>query len=157
VFTLIIMVVSSHTALNKIKACSVRQLDDFIAQTLDPSVKAADIIKPVGLHFVVKDKIFMGTPLQGATCPVRLVLQDSSRERLLCQVVWTDFSQRSKVIRKAKVGVKKLSVICLDDFNAVSDEQSFEKTSTGCHFFIRDHHVLKKDADAEAHRRWLSG
>jgi hypothetical protein len=151
------MVVSSRAALNKTKARSVRQLDDFIAQTLDPSVKAADIIKPVGLHFVVKDKIFIGTPLQDATCPVQLVLQDSGRERLLCQVVWTDFSQRSKVIRKAKVGVKKLSVVSLDDFNAVSEEKSFEKTSTGCHFFIRDHPVVEKNVDAEACCRWLSG
>jgi hypothetical protein len=68
------MVVSSHTALNKISASGVKELDDFIAQMLDPS-----IIKPVGLHFVVKDKIFMGNA-HGALCPIRLLLQDSGRE-----------------------------------------------------------------------------
>jgi hypothetical protein len=147
------MVVSSHTALNKISASGVKELDDFIAQTLDPSVIAADIIKPVGLHFVVKEKVFMGNA-HGVQCPIRLLLQDSSRETKLCKLVWAERAQRSKVIRKAKLGVKKLSVICLDDF---WDEKSFEKTGTGYHFFIRAYHVVKKDIDEVAYNRWLSG
>jgi hypothetical protein len=150
------MVVSSHTALNKISASGVKELDDFISQTLDPSISAADIIKPVGLHFVVKEKIFMGNA-HGALCPIRLLLQDSSSETKLCKLVWGQRDQRSKVIRKAKVGVKKLSVICLDDFWAISDEKSFEKTGTGYHFFIRSYRVVKKDVDEVAYNRWLSG
>ena len=150
------MVVSSHAALNKVKPNSMKELDDFITQTLDPLVKVADIIKPVGLHFVVKDKIFLGNP-HGGSCPIRLLLQDSSRETKLCKIVWSERTQRSNVIRKAKVGVKKLSVICLDDFNAVSSDKSFEKPAAGYHFFIRDYHVVKRDVDPDAYRRWLIG
>jgi hypothetical protein len=156
VTVIVIMVLSSHTALNKVKASSIETLDAFIAQKLGPAVKEADLLmKPLGLHFVVKDKIFMGKA-HSACCPIRLLLQDGSGETKLCKVIWRDRTERSKVIRKVKFGVNKFSVICLDDFTVISDEHSVEKTGTGYHFFTCNYHVVKKDVSEETYLRWLT-
>ena len=61
-------------------------------------------------------------------------------------------SQRSQVNKKAKVGVKKHSVIRLDDFSVVRNEQS----ETGYIFFLKKYAVIKKNVDEEAYRRWIS-
>jgi hypothetical protein len=154
--TTFVMVLSSHAALNKVKASSMQELDYYIKQKLDPTVKAEDLVmKPLGLHFVVKDKVFMGNP-HGACCPIRLLLQDGSGQTKLCKVIWRDRTERSKVIRKVKLGVDKFSVICLDDFTVISDELSVEKTSTGYHFYTRNYRVVKKDVGEEEYLRWLS-
>jgi hypothetical protein len=70
---------------------------DVITKVLQArrTVGAPDVVKPVGLHFVVGDKI------SGHT-----------------------HTLRAKVNRKVKVGTKKFSVVRLDDFNAVADNKS---------------------------------
>jgi hypothetical protein len=85
------------------------------------------------------------------SCPVQLLLRDGSGQTKLCQPVWTDPTLRTKVNRKVKVGTKKLSVIRLDDFNAVSHE----KSPSGYVFFIRSYLVVKKDVDEEVYQRWI--
>jgi hypothetical protein len=47
---------SSYSALNMIGSGSMRELN-YISNRLDGSVRPADVVKPVGLHFVVQDKI----------------------------------------------------------------------------------------------------
>jgi hypothetical protein len=54
------------------------------------------------------------------------------------------------VNRKAKLGVKKHSAICLNDFSVVAHE----KAPSGYLLFIRSYLVVKKDIDKEAHQRW---
>ena len=109
-----------------------------------------DVIKPVGLHFVLEDKIFKGTDQPFCSCPIQFLLRDSTPETKLCQPVWADKSLRSKVNRKAKVGVKKHSVIRVDDFSVVRHE----KSHCGYLVFIRSYQVIKKDVDQDAYDRW---
>jgi hypothetical protein len=145
------MVLSSHAALNKIGAGSMHELNHYISQRIDSSVDAADLVKPVGLHFMIEDKIFKGTNQPFFSCPIQFLLRDQTPETKLCQPVWTDPSLRSKVNRKAKVGVKKHSVIRLDDFSVVAHKKSL----AGYLVFIRSYHVIKKDVDSDAYERWI--
>jgi hypothetical protein len=145
------MVLSSYAALNKIGAGNMRELNDYIALSLDSSLNKADVVKPTGLHFVLQDKIFMGTNNPLISCPIQFLLRDQTNETKLCRVVWTERSQRSKVTRKARVGVKKHSVIRLDDFTVVP----YEKASTGYLILIRSYQVLKKDVDKDAYHNWI--
>jgi hypothetical protein len=64
--------------------------------------------------------------------------------------VWTEQTLRSKVNRKAKMGVKKHSVIRLDDFSVVPHM----KAPSGYLVFIRSYLVVKKDIEMEAYQRW---
>ena len=144
------MVLSSHTALNKIGSGSMQELKHYISQSLDASVPAADIVKPVVLHFVVHEKISKGTKQPRIQCSINFLLGDQTPEKQLCRPVWTESNLRSKVNRKAKVGVKKLSVIRLDDFTVVAHQQA----SSGYFVFIRSYQVVKKDVDHEAYDRW---
>jgi hypothetical protein len=146
------MVVSSHAALNKIDADGMRELKEYITHMLDPSNERTEAMAmPAGLHFVVADKIFMGTNQPNFSCPIRLLVTDQTTETEICQPVWTEGSMRSKVNRKAKVGVKKRSVICLDDCRVVAHE----KASSGYLLFLRSYQVIKKDVDQDAYERWL--
>jgi hypothetical protein len=146
------MVLSSHSALNKVGGGSTRQLNDYITQQLaSPSmVVDGSNSKPAGLHFVVLEKIFKGTNQPYVSCPIQFLLRDSTGDTILCQPVWTEKSLRSKVNRKAKVGVKKHSVIRLDDFSVVAHK----KALSGFHIFIRSYLVVKKDIEIEAYQRW---
>jgi hypothetical protein len=141
----LIMVLSSHAALNKRGAASMRELNHCISHRIDSSVDTADLVKPVGLHFMIEDKIFKGTNQPFFSCPIQFLLRDQTPETKVCQPVWTDPSLRSKVNRKAKVGVKKHSVIRLND----------KKSLAGCLVFIRSCHVIKKDVDSDACERWM--
>jgi hypothetical protein len=145
------MVVSSFSALNKIEAGGIRELNDYISRRLDSAI-TGDEGKPVALHFLVEEKIFKGTSQPFVSCPIQFRLRGRSPQTLLCQPVWTDPSLRSKVNRKAKVGVKKHSVIRLDDYSVVLHS----KAPSGYLFFIRSYVVVKKDVDKDAHDRWLS-
>ncbi len=144
------MVLSSYAALNKIGAGNMRELNDYIALCLDSPLTIADVVKPTGLHFVLQDKIFMGTNNPLISCPIQFLLRDQSNETKLCKVVWTERSLRSQVNRKARVGVKKHSVIRLDDFTVVP----YNKASTGYLILIRSYQVLKKDVDEDAYQKW---
>ena len=145
-----IMVLSSHAALNKIERGGMRELFTFITDTLDSSIKPADVAKPVGLHFCVEEKIFKGTDQPYCSCPIQFLLRGSSPQTLLSQPVWTDRTKRSQVNRKARVGVKTYSVIRLDDYNVVAHK----KAICGYVFFIRTYQVVKKDVDTDAYKRW---
>jgi len=146
------MVLSSHAALNKVGIGSTRELNEYITQQLaGPSMSGEGCTKPLGLHFVVEDKIFKGTNQPHISCPIQFLLRDRTPETKLCQPVWTEKSLRSKVNRKARVGVKKHSVIRLDDFSVVPHK----KASSGYLLFIRSYLVVKKDVDKEAYQRWL--
>jgi hypothetical protein len=146
-----IMVLSSFNALNKIEAGDMRELNYCITSRLDSSTKA-DTEKPVGLHFLVEEKIFKGTNQRFLSCPIQFLLRSRSPETKLCQPVWTDASQRSVVNRKAKVGVCKHSVmIRADDFSVVLHK----KAPSGYLFFLRSFVVSKKDVDDDAYERWL--
>ena len=142
------MVLSSFNALNKIEAGGMRELNTYITCSLDS--KESDMTKPLGLHFLVEEKIFKGTNQPFVSCPIQFRLRDRSSETKLCQPVWTDPSQRSKVNRKARVGVKKLSVIRLDDYSVVRHKNAL----SGYCFFIRSYLVVKKDVDKQAYERW---
>ena len=147
-----IMVISSFNALNKIEAGGMRELNDYITWRLDCSTnKADDTVKPVGLHFLIEEKIFKGTNQPFVSCPIQFRLRDRSPETKLCQPVWTEASHRSKVNKKARVGVKKHSVIRLDDFLVVPHK----KALSGYIFFIRNYLVVKRDVDQDAYDRWL--
>jgi hypothetical protein len=52
------MAISSYVALNKVTAGGVIELDVYITKVLEArrTVGAPDVVKPVGLHFVVDDK-----------------------------------------------------------------------------------------------------
>jgi hypothetical protein len=146
------MVLSSYAALNMIESGSMAQLNDYIISRVDStnSVKEETTTKPLGLHFYVKEKVFQGNA-NGIRCPVQFILGDRrSPHTKLCQPVWTERSQRSKVIRKAKVGVKMHSVIRLDDFEIVLHQPA----PTGYLVFLRSYHVVKKDVDPDAFHRW---
>jgi hypothetical protein len=148
-----IMVLSSYAALNKIEAGGIRELNMFISQTLDSSVEPADVVKPIGLHFCVGEKIFIGTTHPLLTCPIEFLLHDRiSHDTLLCRPIWTESCQRSKVNRKARVGVKKHSVIRLDDFSVVAHD----KAKYGHVFFVKSYQVVKKDVDDDAYERWIT-
>jgi hypothetical protein len=83
------MVLSSHVALNLIEAEGIQELKKFIARSLDSSTKASDIVKPVGLHFCLADKIFVGTSQHLLQCPIHFLLQDrTSAETQVCRPVW---------------------------------------------------------------------
>lgn len=145
------MVISSFNALNKIEAGSILELNDYITWTLDSSPDKSDYSeKPVGLHFLVDEKIFKGTNQPFVSCPIQLRLRDRSPETKLCQPVWTDSNQRSKVNREVKVGVKKHSVIRVDDFSVVPHK----KASSGYLIFIHSYLVVKKIVDDDACERW---
>jgi hypothetical protein len=148
------MAISSYVALNKVTAGGVIELDVYITKVLEArrTVGAPDVVKPVGLHFVVDDKIFRGTNLKFLCCPVQLLLLDGSGQTKLATPVWTHSTLRSKVNRKVKVGTKKFSVIRLDDFNAVEDN----KSPSGSVFLIRSYLVVKKEVDEEVYHRWMS-
>jgi hypothetical protein len=146
------MVVSSYAALNKIETGNIRELKEHIAVMLEHSrAGGKGVMKPTGRHFVVRDKIFMGTNQKFVSCPIRFLIGDRGSKTELCQPVWTEDSLRTKVNRKAKVGVKKHSVIRLDDFSVVKHE----KAASGYVFFIRSYQVIKKDVDKDACERWL--
>jgi len=146
------MGLSSFAALNKIQASSIREMKDFITHRLDGSADAGHVVKPEGLHFIVEDKIFKGTNQPRVSCPIQFLLADRSSDTLLSQPVWTESSQRSKVNRKAKVAVKKRSVIRLDDFAVVAHQPA----KSGYVFFLRSYTVVKKDVDIEAYQRWIT-
>ena len=146
------MVLSSFCALNKIEAGGMIELKEFIVRRLDRSACTVGVVKPVGRHFLVQDKHFKGTNHPRVSCPIQFLLRHRSSDTLLCQPVWTESSQRSKVNRKAKFGVKKRSVIRLDDFEAVAHE----KGKSGYVFFLRNYTVVKKDVDDEAYERWIT-
>jgi hypothetical protein len=142
---------SSHTALNKVGSSSMKELKDCISRRLSTCYNGAEEEnKPLGLHFVVKDKIFRGTNQQFVSCPIQFLLQDCTGETMLCQPVWTEQSLRTKVNRKAKAGVKKNSVIRLDDCSVIPHERS----ASGYLVFIRSYMVVKKDVDQDACDRW---
>jgi hypothetical protein len=145
------MVLNSYAALNKVRTGSMRELNDYIAIRLDTSANAADVVKPVGLHFVIQDKIFMGTNNRLISCPIQFLLRDQTTETKLCKPVWTERSLRSQVNRKAMVGVKKHSVIRLDDFSVVP----YDKASIGYLFFIHSYQVVKKDIDLDSYENWI--
>jgi hypothetical protein len=136
-----------------IEADGMMELNRFISLSLAGSTPASDLVKPVGLHFCVEDKIFKGTNQPFLSCPIQFLLRDrTSPERKLCQPVCTERSHRSKVFRKAKVGVKKHSVIRLDDFSIVAHK----KAPNGYILFIRSYYVVKKVVDNDAYQRWNS-
>jgi hypothetical protein len=143
------MAISCHVALNKVSADGMAELDAYITKALEARsvVGEPDAVRPVGLHFVVDDKIFRGTNHKFLCCPVQLLLRDGSGQTKLCTPVWTHQTLRAKVNRKVKVGTKKLSVIRLDDFNAV-------ESPSGHVFLIRSYLVVKKDVDEDAYLRW---
>jgi hypothetical protein len=145
------MMLSSYAALNLIEAGSMAQLNDYITVRLENknSGKEVTIVKPPGLHLFVEEKVFKGNAM-GISCPVQFLLCDHRSDTKLCQPVWTDRSHRSKVIKKAKVGVKKHFVICLDDFKFV-----FHKPATsGYLLFLRSYHVVMKDVELDVFPRW---
>jgi hypothetical protein len=147
------MVVSSFAALNKIEPGGIRELNTFISQTLDSSINAADVVKPVGLHFCLKEKIFTGTNQPFVSCPIQFLLRDrTSLDTQLCRPVWTDIVHRSKVNRKAKIGVKKHSVIRLDDYSVLAHNNA----PHGYLLFIKNYHVVKKVVDDDAYHRWIT-
>ena len=143
------MVLSSFNALNKIEAGGVSELEKHIKGRLDGSI-AAIAEKPCGLHFLVEAKIFKGTNQPFVSCPIEFRLRDQGPKTKLCRPVWTDPSQRCKVNRKAKLGVKKHSVIRLDDFSIVLHKRS----ASGYLFFLRSYVVVKKTIDDNAYDRW---
>jgi hypothetical protein len=144
------MVISSFNALNKIEAGGMKELNDYISRRLDGSAKA-DAEKPVGLHFLVEEKIFKGTNQPLVSCPIQFRLRDQSPETKLCQPVWTETRHRTKVNAKARKGVKKHSVIRIDDFSVVVHE----KALLGYVFFLRSYLVVKKVVDDDAYDRGL--
>ena len=152
IITISIMVLSSFAALNKIEAGGMIELKEFIVRRLDRSARTVGAVKPVGCHFLVEEKHFKGTNQPRVSCPIQFLLRDRSSDTLLCQPVWIESSQRSKVNRKAKFGVKKHSVIRLDDFEVVAHE----KAISGYVFFLRNYTVVKKDVDDEAYQRWIT-
>jgi hypothetical protein len=143
------MVMSSFNALNKIEAGSMSELDEYIKGRLDGSTTAM-AEKPFGLHFLVDEKIFKGTNQPFVSCPIEFRLRDQGPKTKLCRPVWTDPSQRCNVNRKAKLGVKKHSVIRLDDFSVVVHK----KSASGYLFFLRSYLVVKKTIDDDAYERW---
>jgi hypothetical protein len=146
------MVVSSYAALNKIETGNMRELKEYISVMLECSrARGKEVMKPTGMHFVVRDKIFMGTNQKFVSCPIRFVIGDRGSKTELGRPVWTEDSLRTKVNQKAKVGVKKHSVIRLDDFSVVKHEEA----ASGYVFFIRSYQVIKKDVDEDAYERWL--
>jgi hypothetical protein len=150
-----VMAISSHAALNKVAAGGISELDDYITKVLEAcrTVGATDVIQPVGLPFVVSDKIFVGTNQNILCCPAQLLLCDGLGQTKLCAPVWTNRTLWAKVNRKVKVRTKKLSVIGLDDFTALPHD----KAPSGHAFLIRSYLVLKKDVDEEAHlARWTT-
>ena len=150
---LFLMVSSSYVALNMVDSGGIGQLKRFISQSLDSSINTCDVIKPVGLHFCLLDKIFVGTNQRFIQCPIHFLLQDhGTSDTLRCRPVWTENSHRSHVDRKAKVGVKKHSVVRLDDFSVVVPH---EPAVDGYIFFIRSYSVVKKDVDLGAYGRWI--
>jgi hypothetical protein len=146
------MVVSSYAALNMIESGSMAQLNDYIISRVDNNnfVKKETMPKHLGLHFFVEEKVFQGNA-NGIRCPIQFLLCDRRSQTKLCQPVWMERSQRSKVIRKAKVGVKMHSVICLDDFEIVLHKPAI----TGYLIFLRSYHVVKKDVDPDVFHRWF--
>ena len=146
------MAISSHVALNKVSAGGIGELDAYVTKALEARsvVGEPDAVRPVGLQFVVDDKIFRGTNHNFLCCPVQLVLRDGSGQTKLCSPVWTHQTLRAKVNRKVKVRTKKLSVIRLDDFHAVAQD----KSPSGHVFLIRSYLVVKKDVDEDACLRW---
>ncbi len=52
------MAISSYVAPNKVTAGGVIELDVYITKVLEArrTVGAPDVVKPMGLHFVVDDK-----------------------------------------------------------------------------------------------------
>ena len=144
--------ISSHAALNKVGTGSMTELKDYITRRLacPSSACTGSSSKPVGLYFVILDKQFKGTNQPFISCPIQFLLRDHTSQTLLCQPVWTEQSLRSKVNRKAKVGVQKLSVIRLDDYSVVAHK----KAPFGYLFLIRSYLVVKKDVDKEAYERW---
>jgi hypothetical protein len=145
-------IICSHAALNKIQSGAMRELNDYIGHRLDKTVGASEPPKPLGLHFLVQDKIFKGTNQPFVSCPIQLLLSNRSLETKLCQPVWTDATKRSKVNRKVRMGVKRHSVIRLDDFSVVAHA----KYISGSVFFIRKFTVVKKDVDDDAYLRWIT-
>jgi hypothetical protein len=146
------MVISSHVALNKVDSGATSQLNQYISEVLAMSTGATDPPnKPLGLHFVVKEKIFRGTNMKFFCCPIQLLLEDASGETKLCQPMWTDKSLRAKVNRKVKFGTQKRSVIRLGDFKVVVHPPA----PAGYVILIRSYDVVKKDVDEDAYERWL--
>jgi hypothetical protein len=145
------MVLSSFNALNKIEAGGMRELNSYITRRLNSDLKAVERTKPLGLHFLVEEKIFMGTNQPFVSCPIQFLLRDRSLDTKLCRPVWTDSSQRTKVNRKARFGVKKRSVIRVDDYSVVRHENAV----SGYVVFLRSYLVVKKEVDEEAYHRWL--
>jgi hypothetical protein len=92
------MAISSHVALNKVTAGGVVELDVYITKVLEAcrTVGAPDVVKPVGLHFVVDNKIFRGTNLKFLCCPVQLLLRDGSGQTKLGTPVWTHSTLRRR-------------------------------------------------------------
>ena len=144
------MVLSSFNALNKIEAGGMKELNDYISRRLDGSANA-NAEKPVGLHFLVEEKTFKGTNQPFVSCPIQFRLRDPSPETKLCQPVWTETRHRTKVNTKARHGVKKHSVIRVDDFSIVVHE----KALLGYIFFLRSYVVVKKVVDDDACNRWI--
>lgn len=126
------------------------ELNDYISRQLKSAVVESNQ-KPGGLHFLVEEKIFKGTNQPFVSCPIQFRLRDRNPQTLLCQPVWTKSSLRCKVNRQAKIGVKKHSVIRLDDFSVVVHS----KSPLGYIFFLREYQVIKKDVDKDAYERWL--
>lgn len=148
------MVLSSHTALNKVGAGSMIELNEHITRKLAALRGEADCgPKPLGLHFVVEDKMFIGSDHPRLSCPIQFLLRDRTNETKIFKPMWTEQSLRAKVMRKAKVGVKIHSVIRLDDFTLVVHK----KAPSGYLLFIGSYLVVKKDVDMEACKRWASG
>jgi hypothetical protein len=147
-----VMAISSHPALNKVAAGGISELDVHITKVLEArrTVGATDVIQSVGLHFVVDDKIFVGTNQNFLCFPAQLLLRDGLGQTKLHAPVWTNQTLRAKVNRKVKVGTKKLSIIRLDDFTAVPHNEA----PSGHVFLIRSHLAVKKDVDEEAHVLW---
>jgi hypothetical protein len=147
------MVISSFVALNMIEAQGMMELKSFISESLDSSIKPVDVVQPVGLHFCIQDKLFVGTNQRFIQCPIHFLLRDRTTPATqVCRPIWgTDSSERSKVNRKAKSGVKKHSVIRLDEFSVVRHQPA----AGGYVLLIRSYHVVKKDVDQQAYDRWI--
>ena len=145
------MGLSCFNALNKIESGAMMELNSCMTRRLNSDAEEEESMKPLGLHFLVEEKLFIGTNQPFVSCPVQFLLRDRSPETKLCRPVWTDSSQRTKVNRKARFGVKKRSVIRVDDYSVIRHKTAV----SGYVLFLPSYLVVKKDADEEACQRWL--
>lgn len=138
------------TALAKVNVGVVQSIQDYgdalIGGTGD------DILKPPNCRLLVSNKIF-----SGGHSPINFILTDGM-DSIIGVPLWPigDMKEKGKAIRKAKMGVKKFSIIELEEYIVLKRKMPMPANDEHGNYQVvcTKYRVIKKVVEPSAVQHW---